>query len=382
MRLLASGDNHFCRHLRFAECIKVHAFMVEQARELKADAFLDSGDIFDAGSDPDERQAVADFTKAMAEVCPVVISKGNHDKPRDVALFRRLHTKHPVIVEEGAGVHYVAGAAIAAMAWPERAHLLAALGNSASADLGMREALQAVLRGLGQQLEQHDGPRILLGHFMVDGSVASTGQPLLGMPINVGLSDLALAQAHLTVMGHIHMAQRFELPGAGPAFYTGSPFRTDFGQIEKKTILFAEFDGQRLVETREIETPCAPMVHVSTGYDAEDAADRLDDLEDLAVQGAEVRLRYSVAADARDAGRAYAQAAAEVLRKQGAISVKVEEQVIATKRARAPEVARAVSIGDKLDAHWASIGFEPDQELREALHTQAQAFEQEVAHAS
>lgn len=377
MRLLASGDNHFCRHLRFAECIKVHAFMVEQARELEVDAFLDSGDIFDAGSDPDERQAVADFTKAMAEVCPVVISKGNHDRPRDVALFRRLHTRHPVIVEEGAGVHYVAGAAIAAMAWPERAHLLAALGNSASADLGMREALQAVLRGLGQQLEQHDGPRILLGHFMVDGSVASTGQPLLGMPINVGLSDLSLARAHLTVMGHIHMAQRFELE-TGPAFYTGSPFRTDFGQLEPKTILFAEFDGQRLVETREIETPCAPMLHIDATWVDGQLRTAFPD-----VRGSEIRLRYSVAAEERDAARnAAATLRTELLDLAGAVSVKVEEQVIATKRARAPEVARAVTIGDKLDAHWASIGFEPDQELREALHTQAQAFEQEVAHAS
>lgn len=381
MRLLASGDNHWRKGLRFAECRAVHAFMVEQARELQVDVFVDGGDVFDEESDPEEREAVADWMAAVTDHCPMVIAKGNHDRPRDVAFFRRLQTKHPIIVEEGAGVHYVAGAAIATMAWPERAHLLAALGSSGAADAGMREALQAVLRGLGQQLEQHDGPRILLGHFMVDGSLTSTGQPLLGMPINVGLSDLSLARAHLTVMGHIHMAQRFELE-TGPAFYTGSPFRTDFGQLEKKTILFAEFDGQRLVETREIETPCAPMVHVSTEYDAEDAADRLDALEGLAVQGAEVRLRYAVAADARDAGRLYGNAAADILRAQGAVSVKVEEQVIATKRARAPEVALAKDIGAKLDAHWHSTGFDPTAEHREALINRAREIEMEVANAS
>lgn len=377
MRLLGSGDNHWRKGLRFAECRAVHAFMVEQARALNVDVFVDSGDVFDEASTPEEREAVADWMKAVTEVCPMVLSKGNHDRPLDIALFRRLQTKHPIIVEEGAGVHYVAGAAIAAMAWPERAHLLAALGGSASADFGMREALQAVLRGLGQQLEEHDGPRILLGHFMVDGSVASTGQPLLGMPLNVGLADLSLARAHLTVMGHIHMAQRFELE-TGPAFYTGSPFRTDYGQLEKKTILFAEFDGQRLVETREIETPCAPMVHVESEWSML-GFDRAHELPPTRLVGCEIRWRYRVQADQRDAARAVALEWRDAWLADGAASVKVEEQVITTKRARAPEVARAVSIGEKLDAHWASIGFDPTAELRESLITQAQAFEQEAS---
>jgi DNA repair exonuclease SbcCD nuclease subunit len=377
MRLLASGDNHWGEHLRFQECIDVHFWMIDRARELEIDVFCDAGDIFDGASTPTERHAVAEWVTAMAEVAPVVIAKGNHDRPRDVALMRRLQTKNPILVEEGAEVHRVAGAAFGVMAWPERAHLLAALGSSGAADIGMREALQGVLRGLGQKLEQHDGPRILLGHFMVDGSISSTGQPLLGMPINVGLADLSLARAHLTLMGHIHMAQRFELE-TGPAFYTGSPFRTDFGQLEKKTILFAEFDGQRLVETREIETPCAPMVHVSAEWAAGDlVSDCPPD-----VRGAEIRYRYTVPSDQREAAQARANEWRERLLIHGAISVKLEEQVIATKRARAPEVARAVSIGDKLSAHWASIGFDPAPEQREALITMAQQFEQEVAHAS
>lgn len=380
MRLLASGDHHFDRHSRWEECLSVHAWMVEQARETKADLFLSAGDVYEGASCPEERQAVAEWLTAMAEVCPVVVSKGNHEKPRDVALLRRLRTKHPIIVEEGAGVHYVAGAAIATMAWPERAHLLAALGGSGAADTGIREALQDVLRGLGQQLEQHAGPRILLGHFMVDGSVSSTGQPLLGMPINVGLADLSLARAHLTVMGHIHMAQRFELE-TGPAFYTGSPFRTDFGQLEKKTVLFAEFDGPRLVETREIETPCAPMVHVETTWNGSNW-DSFDGAVAETYKGAELRLRYRVNAEQRDGAAASAREWAEALvATYGAKSVKVEEVVITERRARAPEVARATSVQDKLDAHWLSLGYDPGEQRGE-LHVMAAELEQEVANAS
>jgi DNA repair exonuclease SbcCD nuclease subunit len=164
----------------------------------------------------------------------------------------------------------------------------------------MREALQSVLRGLGQQLGQHDGPRLLLGHFMVDGSISSTGQPLLGMPINVGLADLALARAHLTVMGHIHMAQRFELPDAGPAFYTGSPFRTDFGQLEDKSVLYAEFEGSEVVDLMALATPARGMVHVDarwtdTAFYTEAFGGQQPALNPVAhalTRGAEVRFRY------------------------------------------------------------------------------------------
>jgi DNA repair exonuclease SbcCD nuclease subunit len=381
MRLLASGDNHFAEHLRFQECIDVHAWMVHQAREVKADVFLDAGDIFDAASSPRERQAVAEWVTAMAEVCPVVFAKGNHDRPLDVALMRRLKTKHPVIVEEACGVHHVAGAAIAVMAWPERAHLLAALGDAAAADTGMREALQGALRGLGLQLEQHNGPRILLGHFMVDGSVSSTGQPLLGMPINVSLSDLAIARADLTVMGHIHMAQRFELPGAGPAFYTGSPFRTDFGQLERKSVLFAEFDGQRLLRTEELETPCTAMLHVESAWDADRRALVFAGDPPRFEQPGEIRLRYQVAAELRDAARVAADELRSLYLTLGAKSVKVEEVVIAERRARAPEVAKATSVQDKLDAHWLSLGYDPGEQRGE-LHVMAAELEQEVANAS
>lgn len=386
MRLLASGDNHWRKGLRFTECLAVHAFMVEQARELNADVFLCPGDVFDEESEPDEREAVADWMTALTEQCPIVIAKGNHDRPLDVAFFRRLKTKHPIIVEERAAVHYVAGAAIATMAWPDRATLMAALQaekhvGSAAADIDTRRLLQAVLTHLGFQLEQHDGPRILLGHFMVDGSVTSTGQPLLGMPINVSLADLALARAHLTVMAHIHKAQSWELE-TGPAIYTGSPFRTDFGQVEPKSILFAEFDGERLLRTEQLETPCAPMVHMETTWNGS-SWDSFEGPVAETYRGAELRLRYRVNADQRDSAAASARDWADALvATYGAKSVKVEEVVIATKRARAPEVARAVSVQDKLAAHWASIGYEPETELREALYQGAAELEQEAVNAA
>jgi DNA repair exonuclease SbcCD nuclease subunit len=376
MRILSSADHHFDEHShRFDECVRVHAWMVDTAREEGVDVFMSSGDIYERASTPREREG-------MAEVCPVVIARGNHDRHRDLAILRRLRTRHPVIVEEGANVHYVAGAAIGAMAWPELVYLAARLEDSEQTDAAARDALQACLRWIGTQFDAFDGPRVLLGHFMVDGSVVSTGQPLLGMPINVGLADLALARAHLGVMGHIHLAQCFDVFGA-PHFYTGSPFRTDFGQVEKKTVLLAEFDGPRLASTREIETPCTPMTHLEATWSNglfEGIYGR-DNLIDAEREGGEVRFRYRVRVDQRDAARASAEVFAAELRDLGAGLVKVEEVVITERRARAPEVALAETLPDKLAAFWGHKNFDPG-DRRDPLLAKARQLEVEAADAA
>lgn len=384
MKLLASADHHFHERLRFEECRAIHSWMVDLARDEKVDGFVSAGDVYEGASSPIEREAVADWLVPMAEGCPVVVVKGNHDKRLDCHLLSRLRSRHPIIVEERAAVHYVAGAAIAAMAWPERSGLLAALGSQEATDIGVREALQAVLRGLGDQLEQFDGPRILLGHFMADGAMTSVGQPLLGQPINVSLADLALARAHLGLMGHIHMFQEFDVGGA-PHLYTGSSFRTDFGQLEKKTVTIAEFDGPRLVRLRHIETPCTPMLHAEDewGVDPPDFPDpywRVGDMPEN-LSGAEIRFRYRVRADMREGAARAAEEWCDRALAMGAKSVKVEPVVITERRARAPEVARAEGIRDKLTAHWASIGFDPG-ERRESLLSKAAVLEQEARDAS
>lgn len=368
MLALCSGDHHFCERIRFEECVRIHRWMVELARSEKPDVFLSGGDIYERASTPLEREAVAEWLTAMAEICPVVISKGNHDRARDVELMRRLRTKHPIVVEERAGVHLVAGAAIGAIAWPEPAYLTAKAESSEQASQDLRLALTNILRGLGSQLADHDGPRILLGHLMVDGSVTSTGQPLLGQPINVSLTDLALAQAHLGIVGHIHKAQAFDVSGA-PHWYPGSPFRTSFGQLEQKLVLLAEFDGAALRSVREIETPATPMVQLDNewGLVGSEPGWMLGGTGlSRDARGCEIRFRYRVANDRREAARAAAERWRLQWIDEGALLVQVEQEIVVETRARMPTVVAAVLPAEKLEAYWAAKGFVPG-ERREPL---------------
>lgn len=377
MKVIGTGDLHFDEHSRWEECQRVVCTkFVETVRRERPDVVLIAGDIYERASTPKERKAVCGMLTAVSEVAPVVITRGNHDREKDLDILALLRTKHPIHVVTGAEVVYVAGAAIAAMAWPDEASLLAAaVERGEDSDDLARTALRQVIAGLGAELAKHDGPRIAMGHFMVDGSVASTGQPLLGQPINVGLSDLALFGAHLGVMGHIHKAQRFDVAGA-PFFYTGSQFRTTFGQSEKKTVLLAEFDGQTLVRTEEIDTGATPMVHIDGEWNE---AERtiVADFDEALVAGAEVRFCYRVPKDQRHQARFAAEKYRVALTECGAVAVKVEGDTYVVRRADAPKVSRVRAIAEKLPLHWDSIGFDPGAR-RASLIAKAVKLEEEA----
>ena len=373
MRILASGDHHFDeRSTRWAECINVHSWMVDLARAEKVDLSLSGGDIYERASTPMEREAVAEYKVRMAEVCPDVTARGNHDRHLDIEILSKLKSHHPIIVQERAGLIVVAGAAVATMAWPETSYLLAQHRDDQVADLAVRGALCSTLRGLGDGLALHDGPRILLGHFMVDGCVTSVGQPMIGKPVNVGLADLALAGAHLGLMSHIHKGQHWDIAG-NPHYYMGSPFRTNYGERERKTVLLAEFDGARLVSVQEIDTPCARMIHVDAVWDGDALRFELDE----PIDGAEIRIRYDVARDQRERADRAARELLDTWKAQGATQTKAVEQVTVESRARAPEVAAANTIPEKVTALWNSSGYDPGAR-RESLSSKAHQLQQEV----
>jgi DNA repair exonuclease SbcCD nuclease subunit len=385
MKIMASGDHHFDEHSRFQECIRVHGWIADEVARQRPAAFLSGGDIYERASTPNERAAVAEWLTAVAETCPVVIARGNHDRQRDCELLARLRTRHPVIVEERCGVHVVGGVAVAAVGWPNRASIAHMIGKPLppeAVDDVARELLSNVVRGLGQELITHAGPRVLLTHAMINGSITSVGQPLIGAEMNVGLDNLALSGADIAIAAHIHKPQEWQF-GKLPIAYTGSPFRTAFGEVEEKSILLAEFgaDG-RLVQWSRLTTPATQMILIEAKWDGEGASFEISSLAFPScerVNGAEVRFRYRVDANCRDAAKRAATELRARMTSDGAVSVKCEEEVMSTTRARAPEVAAAKTIDDKLVAFWRSRGLELKAQRIDALLTKFHLVEEEVA---
>lgn len=391
-RVAVIADSHFDEASRFDECVRVHRWIADDLRERRVDLVLHSGDVFERKSTPRERAAVADWLRAVADVAPVVIVRGNHDAIGDLPLFSRLRTRHPILVEEAASVRVIAGVAVACVAWPRKAEIAARAPGVDPSD-----ALRLVLRGLGQELAEHTGPRVLLSHAMVRGSMTSTGQPLVGCDMELGLEDLRLANADAYALGHIHMPQawgqepdsgQFVSIGEAPIIYPGSPRRTAFGEVEEKGyVLLRLDDGGRRDDLgrigsawERVATPCTAMVLLESRYDADTgelvntsgARVCIDD----EIVGAEIRFRYEVVADHRAAARMKAEAKRDALLALGAAHVKVEEVVTAASAARAPEVAKARTLEEKLRALWAARG---DVDEDRAARLVARAIEIEEA---
>ena len=363
------ADSHYDEHSRLSECIRLHDWIERDASGRGCALLLHGGDLFERRSTPLERAVAADWLSDVAKSMPVVMVRGNHDHLDEHDLWPRLRTRHPVSTHERSGLDIIAGVAVGVMPWPRKA-------NAEAAGVDALEAMRATLRGLGDMMAEHDGPRVLLTHAMVRGSQSSTGRELTGCELEVGLEDLALARADLYALGHVHKHQFWDVAGA-PAIYPGSVYRHDFGELEPKGYVVAEFDGRQLVGWEFVEVPATPMVHVDDewGLFGDDMGELSGKMGWLAgahglprsCEGAELRFRYRVASEFRDQARAAAQRWRDEWLAEGALSVKVEEQVLATTRARSPEVARAVTLVDKLDALWSARRDVPDPVRRDAL---------------
>src|SRR3990167_857447 len=369
MRIACIGDSHFDSSAggRLNECVTVHDWICSDLARRGVDVILHAGDLFERKSTPADRNAAATWLQRCAAIAPVVVVRGNHDVPGDLRIMGELEAKHPIRVSECPQVDTVAGIAIGSLPWPRKAELLAQLDRDASLEQAgevAQEALRDVLRGIGSEMRT-GCPRLLLAHAQVRGCVTSTGQPLVGHDMELGLEDLALAGADIVLLGHIHKAQSWEWNRDNlevPIVYTGSPRRTAYGESEPKGYVLVEFeqraDGRWGVSWERVETPAQAMVLLED--ESVDGCWRTsmtdDQIEQLA--GSDVRFRYEVASDQREAARAAAEEVRRELVDQGAERVKVEECLRPTTRSRTADVAEATTTAAKLQRLWKVRGEE------------------------
>lgn len=379
-KVLHIADSHFDETSRFIECITLHNKIVELARAEKPNLIIHEGDVFERKSTPKERWAVAAFLIQIAEIAPVLIVRGNHDAIGDLPIFAKLHTKHPVIVEEGYGYHFLGGVEVHALAWPQRAYLAAGSDSQAETELGFRDSVLAVLRSISTHWNHHGAPRVFAGHCMVRGSATSTGQPLVGVPIALGTEELRLAKASCYVIGHIHKHQEWEETQTdGPVIYPGSPRRTAFGEIETKGVVITEFENGLLSDHRHVALPATPMHLIEADWKISEMRESADFIVTgppvTEYKGAEIRFRYRVESDRREAAAVAAERWKEDALALGAVNVKLDPDVQTTTRARVPELAATKSIEDKIRLVWKAKNQIPSEEREIALIRKLHAVE-------
>lgn len=371
MTVYCIGDTHVDERSRFDETSRLLDVFAQHVEAERPDMVIHTGDLYHRASSPRERELACGWLQRLADVCPVVVVRGNHDARHDIEHISRLKATHLVMGVERPDIIPVAGHYVCALPWPTRSMAAShaeALGVDAS------EGLRSILRWFGAELPTDGNPRILAAHAMVRGSRTSLGQPLTGCDYELGLDDLGLARCSVVALGHIHMRQGW---ADGSVFYTGSPRRTAFGELESKG--FTRIGANHVPQ--HVELPATPMVLLEADWHDEHMGISgvveagLSQVDTSVPIGSEVRLRYNVSADRRSEARLEVDSVRATLFANGAASVVLEERVIAATRARAPEVADARGLGPQLAAYWDSKGF-TDADRRERLIAMARSLEE------
>lgn len=389
LKVASTGDSHFdSTSPRWVECKRIHSWMAADMRERGVSLLCHNGDWFERASKAADRNAVCAWLQEVADFADVRGVRGNHDAIGDLLLFNQVKASHSIYIEEAVSVQIINGCAVACVAWPRKSELLAQLGREVGkeeSDQILRSLIRNLMLGLRDQLAQHEGPRIVSIHAMVSGAVTSVGQPLIGSDMEISLEEVALTEADIIFMSHIHRPQAFSFNSI-PILYIGSSFATTWGELEQKSYVVAEFNDKRnekgkiLRQWYNVRTPRTPMVLLEGHYSPEhgEIVLTIPETERTLINDADVRMRYTVNSDHAAVAKSAAGRYRQVLIEQGAAVVKIEDVVNTTTRARAPEVTEARSLTDKLEVLWKVRELKVTADRKERLFTKTRELETEI----
>ena len=313
----------------------------------------------------------------------MVVLYGNHDYEGDLEPLETVGRRYSVRVVSRAerfAINTVAGPAhLYCLPYPTKRWILA----GGDAPKGLAEQQAEVERRLGDLLQTwgHSiraeraetvsamavpAPHILLAHLQVGGSLTSGGEVLAGQEIELSAAQLGELPIDYGALGHLHLRQSPALR----CWYPGSPWRNDFGELDPKGYQLAHLgsaigpDGRLPLTVEHVRTPCRSFVTLTYRWaaDSDDGAPRwVTRPTEAAIgsaKGAEVRMRLTVP-EQWIAGCPWVEEQARVTA-AGAHRVKAERVIEPRLRVRAPKVAAATSLPDKLSALWGTLATPPD----------------------
>lgn len=376
--VLHIGDTHLHPGPRQQDRVAALNQILLRAHQLAAAgdlaAVLWPGDFFHQKSTPEDRNILAGFLQSFARLAPVVGVYGNHDVPGDLEVFTRISAPWPITIVDTPQVLRMRlatnhSAAIFSLPYPHRAGIVSAGAAHAEIAQTAEQALDAIFQQMAEELIEARGEGFLpltIGHINVGGAVLSSGQPNIGAEIELTPALLERLPSGPVALNHIHKHQRLQ----DRAVYAGSIARMDFGENEEKGYVEWTYDDS-IVEVEDglqwtwrfmpLDVP--QQLHVDGELTRDGFKCDENDHYMLTHSGADIRVRYRYLK--ADAGVIDVDQIRSIF--SGARSLKLEGVPQLTHEMRAPEIAAAVTLDEKVVLYCERHGIAVTDGLRGKL---------------
>jgi exonuclease SbcD len=384
LKAIHTADFHI-NNQNIDEAKKCLEFIIETIKIEKPDIAIIAGDLFDSRNVKLESPAAMllfDIITRMANLVPVSIVYGtpSHEGEATYAL-RYIKAKNPVFVSDQPEQYYMMDdnsfvrelgdkqpkLIISAVPQPTKKHFK----SSGSIDLTNQEiaaAMTNIFGGFGATAMQYKAPHILIGHFSVSGAFLNNERQMVGLDIEISNDQIALANASLVALGHIHLHQKVGNNG----FYSGSIFSTDWGEMDDKGLyLHIIDDAGQLQKSDFIQTPSRKRIKLQedltgagelttlTGFPLMEALLAGDAPVD--VKDATVKVEFKVFQD--EAAKINPNEIKKSLISSGAKEVDIVLVRIPRENVRSQKILRLVKLRDKLVEQAALKGEEVSERI-------------------
>jgi len=290
MKIIHFADVHYDErnHDEIKKCMD---HMLMKAHDIKPDVFICSGDVTNSqylGADTKSLKTISAQFRAMSNIAPVAVICGtpSHDG-QTPAILENVSGKHRIWVSTTIEQLYLVRddgkedavwriepnqileddeilLVVSQIPAPTKEHWKNRQGVETDNE-NISQAMGAIFTGLGYRAKEHfpDTPHVLNGHFSMVGSMISATQMLPGGDIAMGKDVLAMSNADLYCLGHIHMRQEYQITNTAKAFHSGSIFRKDFGEKDEvKGFYIHTLDGTNPHSSEFIKTPTRVMAQI------------------------------------------------------------------------------------------------------------------------
>lgn len=403
MRIAHVTDLHLDDGPRLVEQSAELDRIADRLRELEVDLLALTGDLYGHTvphrSTPNERRVLFGWIARVARQNPetrIVVVYGNHDYPGDLEPLEHLGGEGQVRVFSraasfGLDARQAGGGAddaedrvaeILVLPFVTKAGMI----DRAQESMGLsdiRQTTQAAVSALlGLWAARGKGGadyRIFLGHVQVSGSRLSGGELLVTNEPEVSAGDLAALDLDAGLIGHIHVAQE----AAPRVWFGGSPWSSNFGEHDPKGWTLWTIDEDRAPDGADLladygrsrvyryASQCPRLITLRYAWDGAAWTRQPNAAALRACVGHHVRALISFRADQR--------ASVPEVSVPGALTFRIDSEVIPVERVRAPAVAEAADLPAKLTAYWETLAAPPAPDERAAALAALESLESECA---